>query len=204
MVADCPKCGNYGWDKEVSGTTVRCPKCGNEWTFRKLPLFVLSGCSGVGKTTTAQALIQRRPDFVVLDADDFYSIMNPQTPEEHQQWVERMMKLSTDIVQSGRPVLWAMAGCLDLFPKAYHRRFFGELHCLALTCGEQELRRRMTEGRGIADEGWIQSSVDYNRYFQTHSQVGEMRFETLDIMDKPPEARAACIEQWIRARWTEE
>lgn len=59
MIGICPLCGNYDWDKEVSGNTVTCPKCGHAWQFRKMPMFVLTGCSGVGKTTTAQELLQR-------------------------------------------------------------------------------------------------------------------------------------------------
>lgn len=52
MIGTCARCGNYEWDKEVDGNVIRCPKCGNTWEFIKLPLFVLTGCSGVGKTTT--------------------------------------------------------------------------------------------------------------------------------------------------------
>ena len=204
MIGNCPMCGNHAWDKTVTGCTVRCPACGHEWTFRKLPLFVLTGCSGVGKTTSAQALLQRNPDFVVLDADYLYAIMKPESRKEYAEWVEQMMNLAKDIAQSGRPVVWVTAGCLDLFHPAYHRRFFTEIHCLALTCSEEELRRRMTEVRGITDDEWIRSSVEYNRYFQTHERLEEMRFETLDITALSREARAEYLENWVRARWQDD
>lgn len=204
MIGNCPYCGDYAWNKEVTGTTVHCPVCGGEWKFRKLPLFVLSGCSGVGKTTTAQALLQRRPDFVVLDADYLYAIMKPEKKDEYFQWVEQMLNLAKDISQSGRPVLWVTAGCLDLFHQTYHSRFFSRIYCLALTCSEETLRSRMTQGRGIADESWIESSVKYNQYFQTHDRLDQMCFRTLDITGTTPEERAETVENWVRGLWTEE
>ena len=71
MIGICIKCGSWDWDKEVDGNKVRCPKCGHTWEKRTMPLFILTGCSGVGKTTTAQCIQQKKVDFVVLDADIF-------------------------------------------------------------------------------------------------------------------------------------
>lgn len=59
MIGICPACGNYEWDKLVSENVIRCPKCSHTWKFKKLPLFVLTGCSGVGKTTAGQELLLR-------------------------------------------------------------------------------------------------------------------------------------------------
>lgn len=53
MLGICSACGNHEWDKEVKGNIIKCPKCGNERTFEKLPIYFLTGCSGIGKTTTA-------------------------------------------------------------------------------------------------------------------------------------------------------
>ena len=88
-----------------------CPKCGHARPFRKLPLFILSGCSGVGITTTAQAIMQRAVEFVVLDADMFVGMLPKGTGAERRNWVEQMLSLSKNIAQSGCPVLWTNAGC---------------------------------------------------------------------------------------------
>ena len=53
-----------------------------------------------------------------------------------------------------------------MLSRAYGTRCFSDIFVLALTVGEQEPRRRMAEGRGITDTGWIQSSLDYDRYFR--------------------------------------
>ncbi len=198
MIGICMKCGNYEWDKEIDGDTVRCPKCGHTWEMVSLPLFILTGCSGVGKTTTAQMIQQKKVDFVVLDADIFYCRLNPQTEEEHKDWLELIEQLSMNIMQSGRPVLWTMAGNLDKLHQVYCRRFFPDVKCLALTCEEELLRKRMREGRGITDENWIQSSVDYNEYFRTHDCHGDTVFETFDISGKDVEEVAEYVIAWVK------
>ena len=197
MIGTCAKCGNYEWDKEVDGNVIRCPKCGNTWEFVKLPLFVLTGCSGVGKTTTAMEIIRRKVDFVVLDADMFYNIMPHETEEDYYDQVEQIGSLSKNIMQSGKPVLWAMAGNLDKLLKTYNSRFFRNIRCLALVCDEELLRTRMREGRGIADENWIQSSVDYNEYFKSHHSLGDTEFETFDISGKSVSEVADFVVEWV-------
>lgn len=47
MIEICPKCGNHEWDKEIIGDKICCPKCGEKWNFILMPLFVLTGCSGL-------------------------------------------------------------------------------------------------------------------------------------------------------------
>lgn len=71
MFEICPKCGNCEWNKLVSVDkwSASCPKCGASWENRAFPLLILTGCSGIGKTTTARRLMERQKDFVVLDGD---------------------------------------------------------------------------------------------------------------------------------------
>ena len=67
---------------------------------------------------------------------------------------------------------------------------------LALTAGEAELRRRMTEGRGIADLEWIQGSVDYDRYFSEHDNIEGVYYDTLDVSKLTVQEAARELERW--------
>lgn len=198
MVAECPRCGNHKWNKEVDGNTVMCPDCGGKWSFIKKPLYILTGCSGIGKTTTAKAVQSLTTDYVVLDADLFYNIMPHDTDEDYYAQIEQMENLSTDIMQSGKAVIWAMAGNIDKLARTYHGRFFSGIYVLALVCGEEDLRRRMAEGRGITDENWINSSMEYNRFFKTHKQIGEVRFDVLDTEGKTVGEAAEEALSWVK------
>lgn len=175
MLGICGKCGNYDWDKEVKDGQIKCPKCGHLWAYKPLPLYILTGCSGVGKTTTAKKIMEKYADVVTLDADIFYNIMPGETQEDYYAQVEQIQSLSRNIMQCGKPVLWTMAGNLDKLWHTYNSRFFSQIHCLALVCDEDALRKRMREGRGITDEGWIQGSVDYNDYFKTYTRLEDKR-----------------------------
>ncbi len=192
MINICPRCQENRWNKTVQGAVLRCP-CGHCWPFRKGPLFILSGCSGVGKTTTGMAIMGRAP-YVTLDVDMF------DTTDPAAAWVEDMLSLSRNIAQSGQTVLWTCAGCLDQLPTAYNAQFFTRIHVLALTCDPDELRRRMMEGRGITDEDWLNSSLAYNEYLRTHDHLGSHPFDSLNIPALAPDEAAAHVIAWVESR----
>ncbi len=197
MLGICPKCKNHEWDKEVKNNTIICPKCGMSWEFDKRILYIITGCSGVGKTSTGMALQKLTKDFVVLDADMFHNIMPHETEEDYYDQVEQIQSLSQNISQGGRAAVWTMAGNIDKLKRTYSCRFFRDIKVLALTCTREELRRRMTEGRGITDEGWLSGSRDYNEYFRNHTVLGEVQFETLDITDMTSEQAAEKVLTWL-------
>lgn len=197
MIAICPTCRNHNWDKAVNGNTILCPKCGTTWKFQKLPLFILTGCSGIGKTTTAGVLQRECKDFIVLDADMFYNIMPHETEADYYAQIEEMESLTKNISQYGYPILWTMAGNIDKINNTYHRRFFEKVYVMALVSSEKDVRERMEKGRGITDPNWIQSSVDYNQYFLTHKSIGDMPFETIDTEGKSVEEVAEDVRLWM-------
>lgn len=202
MIEVCPKCSNHEWNKQISDDKkyILCQQCGHQWTFKAKPLFILTGCSGVGKTTTAQELIRRDTNFIVLDADFLFNIMPHETEEDYKKWVEQIMSLSKDIMQGGKPILWTIAGALEFFETSYNRRFFTEIHFLALVCKSEDLEKRMRDGRHITDTNWINSSIDYNRWFMEQAIVSDRKIDTFDITDKSVSQVADYVTQWIDAR----
>lgn len=197
MIGICGKCGNHKWDKIVKDGRVTCPECNHSWSYISLPLFILSGCSGVGKTTTGIELLQKQNDVVVLDADIFCGVQNASTEDDYRKRVDTLESLSRNISQSGKPVLWTMAGNLDMLPRSYNTRFFDGIYCLVLTVDDDALRDRMTNGRGITDSCWIEGSVGYNQYLKTHTTLGELSYETLDITNKTPAEVADEVISWF-------
>ena len=197
MLETCAKCGNHGWDKIIKDGHITCPKCNHTWKFKSLPLFVLSGCSGVGKTTTAIHIMQKSDSVVVLDADVFVGVQNATTAEDYKRRVDTIEHISKDIMQSGKAVMWTMAGNLDMLKGSYHANFFDGIRCLVLTVDEDALRYRMTHGRGITDNGWIDGSVGYNQYLLSHNTIGDLEYEKLDITDKTPEEAADAVIEWL-------
>lgn len=198
LLGICSNCGNHEWDKEVTGDVITCPKCGYKWHFKKKPIYFLTGCSGIGKTTTAQKLQEITEDYVVLDADMFYNIMSPQNEEENYAMVEQVFSLTKNINQADKTVVWTMAGNIDKLHHTYGARFFSDIKVLALTADAETIRQRMIEGRGITDEGWIKGSIDYNEYFRTHTKLSDTEFETLDCSNDVPEKVAENVLEWLK------
>ncbi len=202
MIGICPNCGDYEWNKQVSENKeyIACQQCGHQWKFKAMPLFILTGCSGVGKTTTAQELIQRDTKFIVMDADFLYNIMPHETSEDYRNWVEQIMSLSKNIMQGGKPLLWTIAGALDYFENAYNRRFFTEIYFLALVCNTEDLEKRMREGRHITDSNWINSSIEYNRWFIEKSSLSDKKIDTYDITGKSVAEVADYVTKWVDSK----
>ena len=71
MMNVCFQCGMYHADKLIdpSGPFAVCPECGYKHPFRQLPLLVVSGASGSGKTTVCQSLLGQVIQAVLLDSD---------------------------------------------------------------------------------------------------------------------------------------
>lgn len=197
MIGSCRKCGNYQWDKDISedGKQVVCPNCNHRWNFKSLPLFILTGCSGVGKTTTAQELQQRETNYIVMDAD-IYTFMG----EDYSARAEQLLHFSKNIMQGGMPLMWTMAGALEKLEEAYNRRFFQEIHYLCLFCGDDELVHRMKNGRGISNEQWIEGSLNHNKYLREHNEIDDVFYEKFDITGKPVEEVADYVNAWIYSK----
>lgn len=197
MIGICPKCGNYEWNKEISENKkqIICQACNHRWHFKSLPLFILTGCSGVGKTTTAQELLQRETDYIVMDADMF-GFMG----EDYQARAEQLLSFSKNIMQSGKPLMWTMAGALEMLDRTYNRRFYPDIHYLALVCDQDSLQKRMREGRKIENEVWIQASVNHNEYLKNHDVIDDVTYEKYDITGKSVEEVADYVDNWVNKK----
>ena len=67
----CLNCGLYHADKVIDrdGPYAICPECGHKHCFLQLPLLIVAGASGAGKSTVGQQLAGRVGEAIVLEAD---------------------------------------------------------------------------------------------------------------------------------------
>lgn len=67
----CSNCGEYRPDKAIvpEGAYAVCPICGFKHKIILLPLFILSGASGTGKSTISLALASKMKEVVVMESD---------------------------------------------------------------------------------------------------------------------------------------
>lgn len=201
----CFQCGMYHADKTIdpSGPYAICPECGYKHSFQRLPLLIVSGASGTGKTTICQHLTGNVTKAVLLDSDILW---RPEfnTPEtNYRDYFELWLRLCKNIAQSGRPVVLfgAGVGVLDNLENCVERRYFSLVHYLALVCSDDLLRERLQQRpawRGTRDASYIEEQVRFNRWFKEYDVQPVINL--IDTTNSPLEATASQVETWIDER----
>src|SRR5688500_8398336 len=108
----CQRCGQYRADKiiDASGPYAICPECGFPHPFLRLPLLLVSGASGAGKTAVCGALLGTLADVVLLDADILWRPEFDRPDTQYRDFFETWLRMCKNISQSGRLVVLFGAG----------------------------------------------------------------------------------------------
>lgn len=200
MINICPNCGSWEWNKELStdGKRLICKSCQYEWNVRRKPLFIITGASGVGKTTTMQYLLQKEhPNYICFE-QDILNFMPDSTTEELHTKRETILTIARNAQQSDLPVVINAASIPEQFENTYNRRFFTTIYYVALACDSQALKDRMRNGRNIDNEAWIQSSLDFNQWFFDHGKEHTPPIHVIDITNKTSDVVAHEVDEWIQ------
>jgi len=162
---------------------------------KKLPLFIISGASGVGKSTLCKELFRRESRYIVLESDILWNdIYN--TPEDDYRAYRRVqLRLCANIAQAGLPV--ALCGCAvpKQFESLPERKLFTQIHYLAVVSDDDALEQKLKKGRGIHDKAWIASSLDFNRWLKENGEANGM--VPLNNTYLTPQEGAQAADEWI-------
>jgi hypothetical protein len=151
MINVCHNCGQYRADKIIDpkGPFAICPVCQHPHSFRQLPLFVVCGPSGAGKSTVCERLVITVTEVVILDADILWRPEFNKPDDHYRDFFETWLRLGKSIGQSGRPLALFNAGAIpDNIEPCIERRYFGEIHYLALVCDDEVLVERLKQRPG--------------------------------------------------------
>jgi hypothetical protein len=202
MMNVCFQCGMYHADKIIdpSGPFAICPECGYKHRFQRLPLVIIAGASGTGKTTVCQNLLGRITKAVLLDSDILWrSEFN--TPEtNYRDFFETWLRVCKNIAQSGRPVVLfgAGAGVPENIENCVERRYFSKIHYLALICEDDKLSERLQQRpawRGTREPSYIQAQIQFNNWFKSY--VSQPVIKLLDTTKTSIEETTEKVESWI-------
>lgn len=201
----CFQCGIYHADKmiDLSGPYAICPDCGYKHLFQRLPLLIVSGASGTGKTIICQRLTGNVTKAVLLDSDILWrpEFNSPET--NYREYFELWLRLCKNIAQSGRPVVLfgAGVGVPDNLENCIERRYFSIVHYLALICSDDLLTDRLQQRpawRGTRDVGYIEEQVRFNRWFKEYDV--QPFINLIDMTNSSLEATTLQVESWIDER----
>lgn len=203
----CPSCGTYCENKAVEvmdgAAYVVCPDCGYRQPFLRLPLFVIGGVSGTGKTTLHRELVSKFTACVMLDSDLLWREEFATPENDYYRFRETWLVVAANIAQSGRPM--ALFGIAD--PNRYEqlpaRQYFSTIYYLLLTCDDEELVRRLRVRPAWRQSGtreFIEAMLTYNRHLKAVATTTNYPVTMLDTGRRSLEECAGYVVAWIRAR----
>jgi adenylate kinase family enzyme len=200
----CPTCGDYRDDKVIvpDGAYVVCPKCGYSRQFIRLPLFILTGASGVGKSTVSLDLAAKIKDVVVMESDILWREQFDQPETNYREYREIWLRLCKNISQAGKPVVLCGTGEPTQFEECLQRRYFSELHYMALVCDDQILVSRLCNRptwRTKIEDRVIKEQVAFNRWLLNSAPHTKPPMSLLDTSELTIDETVEKVERWIRS-----
>lgn len=214
MFTFCPACSATRRDVAVDhdAGTVTCPACGSTRAYDSHPLLVVTGASGVGKTTVYREVVGT-VDAVVVESDLYW--LEPRgdveaawrtVPEEFRHAFHLLQYAS--LAQSGRPVVAFGSGLGDVerTEQLDEAGYFSRIEYLALVCDVDEQARRLRARSSWADaaeagEPWadVDAQTAANERFQTLAASRD-DYEAVDTTDATVEETVNAVSSWIRPR----
>lgn len=200
----CPECGTYTVEKEVRSDVpaVACPDCGREEPFARLPLLVVGGASGVGKSTVRRELLGEVDDTVILDVDELWEPAFNDI-EESFDYNTYYLRQCKQIAQSGQPVtiFGAELGMPGTVEESVQRRYFSEVHYLALICDEDVQAERLAarSNWAVDERRWteIDEQLALNRWYRRRGRNTTSPIKTVDGTDRTVTDVATEVRTWI-------
>jgi hypothetical protein len=204
----CTACGLSHVEPEFDGSShLVCSACGDRRPFRWLPLLLVGGPGGGGKSTVGSSLLGELTEVVVIEADLLWR-REFDTPEDgYQEYSRLWLRLAAHISQSGRPV--ALFGAGFAVPHSTQalpeRRLFSGIHYLGLVCDDDVLTARLRarpSWRNTTDE-LIDEHVEFNHWLKANAATTEPPVTLIDTTSAAVTETAALVATWIRERATQ-
>ncbi len=199
----CYKCGQYSVEKEIdpSGPFAICPHCGHRHPFLQLPLFVITGASATGKSTINARLPIIVNECVFLESDILWRPEFINADNEYRHYWDTWLRVAKNVAQGGRPVVLSGSAMPHQLEPCPERRYFADIHYLALVCDDNQLRRRLQKRpswRESATPEFIEKMVEFNQWFKDNADKTTSPLTLLDTTRLTIKESALAVRRWIR------
>jgi hypothetical protein len=188
----CLTCGPGAvLDRDPSAPLLRCASCGAVTEVPALPLFVVTGASGAGKTTVTALLPRLLPECEVFEGDPINQIAALGWDVFGDTW----LRIAHGVALNGRSTVL----CTSLIPGRLEtcpaRKLLGPIYFCNLDCPDDELAARLR-----ARPSWRHCSTE--EVILTHQRFAAWLREhidpTWDTSALTPDEAAERIAGWIR------
>jgi dephospho-CoA kinase len=157
-----------------------------------LPLFIVTGASGSGKTYVVQELRRIMSDFDVFDPDNIVEFIGHDWEKVRNIW----LRVARNIAESGRMTIicgsmmpWDIEKCVD-FP------YFKHVYYVNLHCNEETRENRLRE------RNWSEEMIqDHKNFAKALLDIADKNFNphmpTIDTTDTDVTLVASQIKEWV-------
>ena len=181
----CSNCGEYGEDNPVdpTGPFVVCKHCHHKHPFLQLPLFIIGGVSGTGKSTISLELMSKFTDCVVLDSDVLWRAEFSTPENDYYSFRSTWLELAANIHQSGWSVALFGIANPEQYETLHARQYFSTIHYLLYTCSDEVLTQRLRarpEWRQSHTDVFVETMINFNRHLLTIAKTTLFSVTILD------------------------
>lgn len=172
---------------------------------RKLPLFIVTGASGVGKTTVMQELRAQMPEFVVFstDIDNFGATAEKL---EYQDRYNLLLHSAYSVALSGRGTIicgtfmpWDAKQC-DRYDE------FSEICFINLHCDDSTRNSRLQnrEDKAMWTDDMLKQHEQFAQWLLSNAETEyNPPMPTIDTTSTPPSQVAEQIKSYVMLKWDE-
>jgi len=203
----CINCGQYRVDKEIKSqqgkTFAICPECNYSHEFLQLPLFIVTGASGVGKSTAAYFISTLSKDYVPMETDILWDNRYNTPDTDYREYRELWLRMAKNISQADKPVILCGTAMPDQLESCVERRYFTSIHYLALVCESEELTQRLLNRplwRNSSNKEFINGMISYNNWLLENGEKNNPVIDLLDTTNLSEQETAEKILLWTSSK----
>ncbi len=126
-------------DADPRAHRLRCPRCGTESWLPALPLFVVTGASGTGKSAITGPLRNLLPGYLVFETDVILHV----AALGWDTWRNTWLQLAHAVALGGQVTILTGSFCPDQLERLPARRLVGPIHVALLDCPDDVLAARL-------------------------------------------------------------
>jgi len=185
---------------------IRCTNCGHHEPFVQLPVFLVTGPSGTGKSAVCRLLPGLLGDpYVVLEQDLVWLAGLRDPADDFAQFRRAWLNLVAAINQTGRPVVLCGTVVPQQLSACPELALVGDPLYLALVCDDDVLAARLRARPAWRDwdEPRIAEMLDFNTWVKTNAPTTDPPMHLLDTTTATVETTAAAVAEWITGSATD-
>lgn len=194
----CMTCGPaVALDRDPRAPVLRCARCGAEQRVPALPLFVVTGASGAGKTTVTGPLRRLLPDCAVFEVDLTLQL----AALGWEIWRDSWLRVAHGEALHGRVTVLCGSLMPDQLDAVPARKLLGPIHFCDLDCPDEVLAARLRarpSWRHSALEAAIAEHQRFAGWLRTNIQP------CFDTSAQAPAETAAQIATWVERHLEED